>query len=142
MRLLYPNPEVKEIMAHNPDDLKYTKTHEWVRTKDGVIEVGITDFAQRQLSDITYVELPELHRHLDAGEEAVVVESIKAASDIYAPIAGTIVAINEALANAPEVINSAPFDAGWIFRMKPDHADDVDALLSAEAYEANLPAEH
>ena len=129
-------------MLHNPDDLKYTKTHEWVRKKDGVIEAGITDFAQHQLSDITYVELPELNRHLDAGEEAVVVESIKAASDVYAPIAGTIVEVNEALANTPEVINSDPFGAGWIFRMKPDHADDVDALLSAEAYEANLPAEH
>ena len=129
-------------MLHNPDDLKYTKTHEWVRTKDDVIEVGITDFAQHQLSDITYVELPELNRHLDAGEEAVVVESIKAASDVYAPIAGTIVEVNEALANTPEVINSDPFGAGWIFRMKPDNADDVDALLSAEAYEANLPSEH
>ena len=129
-------------MLHNPDDLKYTKTHEWVRTQDGVIEIGITDFAQHQLSDITYVELPEQNRHLDAGEEAVVVESIKAASDVYAPIAGTIVEVNEALAHAPEVINSDPFGAGWIFRMNPDHADDVDALLSADAYEANLPTEH
>ena len=129
-------------MLHNPDDLKYTKTHEWVRTKNGVIEAGITDFAQRQLSDITHVELPELNRHLDAGEEAVVVESIKAAAAVYAPIAGTIVEVNEALVPAPEVINSDPFGTGWIFRMNPDHADDVDALLSAEAYEANLPAEH
>lgn len=129
-------------MAHSPDDLKYTKTHEWVRSKDGLIEVGITDFAQHQLSDITYVELPELNRHLDAGEEAVVVESIKAASDVYAPIAGTIVEVNEALADTPEIINSDPFNAGWIFRMNPDNADDADALLSAEAYEADLPAEH
>jgi len=129
-------------MLPNPDDLKYTKTHEWVRTKDGVIEVGITDFAQHQLSDITYVELPELNLHLDAGEETAVVESIKAASDVYAPIAGTIVKINEALANTPDIINSDPFNAGWIFRMKPDNADDVDALLSAEAYEAKLPTEH
>ena len=129
-------------MLPNPDDLKYTKTHEWVRMKAGVIEAGITDFAQHQLSDITYVELPELNRHLDAGEEAVVVESIKAASDVYAPIAGTIVAVNEALADTPEIINSDPFGAGWIFRMNPDHADDVDALLSAEAYEADLSAEH
>jgi len=129
-------------MLHNPDELKYTKTHEWVRTKDDVIEVGITDFAQHQLSDITYVELPELDRHLDAGEEAVVVESIKAASDVYAPITGTIVEINESLAHAPEVINSDPFNAGWLFRMEPDQANDVDALLSAEAYEADLPAEH
>ena len=126
-------------MLHNPDELKYTKTHEWVRTKDDVIEVGITDFAQHQLSDITYVELPELDRHLDAGEEAVVMESIKAASDVYAPITGTIVEVNEALTHAPEVINSDPFGAGWLFRMKPDHAGDVDALLSAEEYEADLP---
>src|SRR3989339_1889759 len=113
MRPLCPNPKEKEIMLHNPDDLEYTKTHEWVRIKNGVIEVGITDFAQHQLSDITYVELPELNRHLDAGEEAAVVESIKAASDVYAPIAGTIVEVNEALTNAPEVINSDPFGAGW-----------------------------
>jgi len=129
-------------MLHNPEDLKYTKTHEWVRLKDDVLEAGITDFAQHQLSDITYVELPELNRHLDAGEEAVVVESIKAASDVYAPVAGTIVEVNEALANAPEVINSDPFGAGWLFRMEPDHADDVEGLLSAEAYEAALPDEH
>ncbi|MFA5043452.1 MAG: glycine cleavage system protein GcvH [Kiritimatiellia bacterium] len=129
-------------MPHNPDDLKYTKTHEWVRAQDGMIEVGITDFAQHQLSDITYVELPELNRRLDAGEEAVVVESIKAASDVYAPIAGTIVEVNEALANAPDLVNSDPFGAGWLFRMNPDRADDVDALLSAEAYEARLPTEH
>ena len=129
-------------MLHNPDELKYTKTHEWVRTQDDVIEAGITDFAQHQLSDITYVELPELDRHLDAGEEAVVVESIKAASDVYAPITGTIVEVNEALAHAPEVINSDPFNAGWLFRMEPDQANDVDALLSADAYEADLPIEH
>jgi len=129
-------------MLHNPDDLKYTKTHEWVRTKDGLLEVGITDFAQHQLSDITYVELPELNRHLDAGEEAVVVESIKAASDVYAPVAGTIVEVNEALTNAPEAINSDPFGEGWIFRMNPDHVNDVDALLSSDAYLAKLPAEH
>ena len=129
-------------MLHNPDDLKYTKTHEWVRTQDSVLEAGITDFAQRQLSDITYVELPELNRHLDADEETVVVESIKAASDVYAPIAGTIVEVNETLVHAPEIINSDPFNAGWLFRMEPDQANDVDALLSAEAYEADLPAEH
>lgn len=128
-------------MLHNPDDLRYTKTHEWVRMKDGMIEVGITDFAQHQLSDITYVELPELDRHLDAGEEAVVVESIKAAADVYAPIAGTVVEVNEALANTPDIINSDPFGAGWLFRMNPDHADKVDALMSAKAYEAKLPAE-
>ena len=129
-------------MLHNPEELKYTKTHEWVRTKDGLIETGITDFAQHQLSDITYVELPELNQHLNAGEEAVVVESIKAASDVYAPIAGTIVEVNVALAHGPEAINSDPFGDGWLFRMKPDHAGDVDALLSAEEYEADLPTEH
>ncbi len=128
-------------MASNPDDLKYTETHEWVRSVDGLVEVGITDFAQHQLSDITYVELPELNRHLDAGEEAVVVESIKAASDVYAPIAGTVVEINEDLTNTPEIINSDPFGEGWIFRMNPDRPDDVDALLSADAYKAKLPDE-
>lgn len=129
-------------MPHNPNDLKYTKTHEWARKQDGMVEVGITDFAQHQLSDVTYVELPELNRHLEAGEEAVVVESIKAASDVYAPIAGTVVEVNTALANTPEIINSDPFGAGWIFRMNPDNMDHLESLMPAEAYEASLPAEH
>ncbi len=129
-------------MPHNPDDLKYTKTHEWARAQDGMVEVGITDFAQRQLSDVTYVELPELNRHLEAGEEAVVVESIKAASDVYAPIAGTVVEVNTLLAKTPEIINSDPFGDGWIFRMNPDNVDNLESLMTAEAYEANLPAEH
>lgn len=128
-------------MVRNPDDLKYTKTHEWVRVRGGVVEVGITDFAQHQLSDITYVELPELDRRLQAGEEAVVVESIKAASDVYAPISGIVVEVNEDLANSPDIVNSDPFEGGWLFRMNPDHPDDVDALLSAADYEASLPVE-
>ncbi len=130
------------MTAHNPDDLKYTKTHEWVRVKDDLIEVGITDFAQHQLSDITFFEAPEIDRHLDAGEEACVVESIKAASDVYAPVAGVIEEVNEALSQKPELVNTDPFGAGWLFRMKPDHLADVEELLSADAYESALPAEH
>ncbi len=125
----------------HPQDLRYTKTHEWVRIHDQLLEVGITDFAQHQLSDITYVELPELDARFEAGEEVAVVESIKAASDIYAPIAGEIAEVNEALNDAPEVINSDPFGAGWLFRIKPDNIEDVESLLSASAYEALIPKE-
>ncbi len=128
-------------MASLPEDLKYTKTHEWVRAQGGLIEVGITDFAQHQLSDITYVELPEAGRHVEAGEETAVVESIKAASDIYAPVAGTIVELNPALADAPETINSDPYAAGWLFRMNPDAPGAADGLLSAGDYAASLPKE-
>ena len=123
----------------HPQDLRYTKTHEWVRVHDQLVEVGITDFAQHQLSDITYVDLPEPDARFEAGEEVAVVESIKAASDIYAPVAGEIAEVNAALADAPEVINSDPFGAGWLFRIKPDNLDDAEALLTAAAYEALIP---
>ena len=129
-------------MSNNPDNLKYTKTHEWVRKNGELIEVGITDFAQHQLSDVTFVDLPDVNEHFEAGEEAAVVESIKAASDIYAPVAGTVTEVNEALADTPGSVNSSPFEAGWLFRMKPDNAKDLDALMGADAYEASLPAEH
>ena len=127
--------------TNHPQDLKYTKTHEWVRVHDQLVEVGITDFAQHQLSDITYVDLPEIDARFEAGEEVAVVESIKAASDIYAPVSGEIVETNDKLADAPEVINSDPFGAGWLFRIKPDDIQDVESLLSAAAYEALIPKE-
>ncbi|MCA1809047.1 MAG: glycine cleavage system protein GcvH [Kiritimatiellia bacterium] len=124
-----------------PSDLKYTKTHEWVRLHDQMVEIGITDFAQHQLSDITYVDLPELHNRFEAGEEVVVVESIKAASDIYAPVSGEIIEVNEQLANAPDLVNNDPYGKGWLFRMKPDACGDVAGLMSADEYAATLPQE-
>lgn len=126
-------------MQAHPTDLKYTRTHEWVRRRGDGVEIGITDFAQHQLSDVTYVELPDIGRHLDAGEGAAVVESIKAASDVYAPVAGVVTEVNTALADAPGVINTDPFGAGWLFRIKPDRPADLDPLLDAAAYAATLP---
>lgn len=124
-----------------PQDLRYTKSHEWVRMTDQLAEVGITDFAQQQLSDITYVDLPEIGTRFEAGEEVAVVESIKAASDIYAPISGEIVEVNTALADSPEVINNDPCGGGWLFRIKPDNPDDVESLLTPTAYKALVSKE-
>jgi glycine cleavage system H protein len=124
-----------------PQDLRYTKSHEWVRMTDQLAEVGITDFAQQQLSDITYVDLPEIGARFEVGEEVAVVESIKAASDIYAPISGEIAEINTALADSPEVINNDPYGNAWLFRIKPDNPDDVESLLTPAAYKALVSEE-
>ena len=118
-----------------PPDLFYEKTHEWLRIDDHIATVGITDFAQEQLSDLTFVELPETGRKVEAGEEVAVLESVKAASDIYAPIDGTIVAVNSALEDTPELINEKPYDEGWLFKIEFKKEEDVDNLLSAEEYE-------
>ncbi len=119
----------------NPSDLKYTESHEWLRREaDGSYTVGITAHAQDELGELVYVELPEVGRQLTAREACCVVESTKAASDVYAPVAGSIVAINETLADAPQTVNEQPFADGWLFRIKPDNAGDVDALMSADAY--------
>lgn len=119
----------------SPQDLYYAKTHEWVRIDDDIATVGITDFAQNQLSDLTFVELPEVGSEVVAGDEVAVLESVKAASDIYAPIAGEIVEVNEALEDTPEMINNSPFDEGWLFKVRFEHEEDVDDLLSGEAYD-------
>lgn len=120
-------------MSNLPADLKYTATHEWVRINgDGTATVGITDHAQEQLGDMVFVELPELGRVLAAAEECAVVESVKAASDIYSPLAGEIVAINEALADTPELINQDPYGEGWLFRLRIDGT--LDGLMDAAAY--------
>ena len=128
-------------MANIPDDRKYTKTHEWARNDDDLIEIGITDFAQNQLSDVTYVELPEVGSHFLAGNEMVVVESIKAAADIYAPIDGTITEVNPSLTNDPSVINTDPNGEGWLVRITPDDTDDLNKLMSASDYEALIAKE-
>lgn len=129
-------------MSHLPPELKYTKTHEWARLEDdGSITVGITDHAQELLGDVVFLELPEIESQLSAGDEAGVVESVKAASDIYAPISGTIVAVNKSLTDSPETINSDPYGEGWIFRIEPVDDNDLDELLTADAYSQQVSAE-
>jgi len=129
-------------MAEFPGDLKYAKSHEWVRIEDdGTATIGISDHAQEALGDVVFVELPELELVLGVGDEAGVVESVKAASDIYAPISGTIIEINSALEDEPEIVNEAPHDKGWFFKMQPSDLKELDALLDARAYEALCESE-
>ncbi|MBI3898823.1 MAG: glycine cleavage system protein GcvH [Gammaproteobacteria bacterium] len=129
-------------MSNVPDNLKYTKSHEWVRREaDGTLVVGITDHGQEMMGDMVYVDLPESGRQVTAGKETAVVESVKAASDVYAPVAGEVIGINKALADAPETVNKDPYGEGWIFRLKPANAADLSALLDAAGYNAVLAAE-
>jgi glycine cleavage system H protein len=122
-------------MSNLPNELRYTKSHEWVRTEaDGSVTVGITDHAQGLLGDMVFIELPETEANYTAGEEIAVVESVKAASDVYSPITGEVIAINEELADAPEIINQDAFESGWMFKMQPEDAGEVDELMDAEAY--------
>ena len=122
-------------MAETPNELKYAKTHEWARLEeDGTVTVGITDFAQSELGDIVYVELPEIDVALEGGDEAGVVESVKAASDIYAPVGGTVIAVNAALEDTPEIVNEDPYGNGWFYRIDPNDVGDLDDLLDAEGY--------
>lgn len=126
-------------MSNIPAELKYVASHEWLRTEaDGTVTVGITEHAQELLGDIVFIELPEVGTELAADEQAGVVESVKAASDVYAPIEGEIVAVNQALVDAPETANSDPYGDGWFFRIKPANAADLDGLLSAEQYAAEI----
>lgn len=122
----------------DPKTLKYTKDHEWIGKDGGLYVVGITDHAQDLLGDITYVELPDVGRALAAHEEAALVESVKAASDVYAPVAGTVVEINEALGAQPELVNKEPYGMGWFLKLSGVDAAEVDKLMDAEAYEAFL----
>ena len=123
-------------MAEFPGDLKYAETHEWARIEDdGTVTVGISDHAQESLGDVVFVELPEIDAEVDAKAEAGVVESVKAASDIYAPISGTVIAINEALEDAPETVNESPYDDGWFFKLKPNDLAEMDSLMSPADYE-------
>lgn len=126
-------------MSELPGDLLYTKEHEWLRREDdGSVTVGITDHAQAALGDLVYVELPELEAELDAEGEMAVVESVKAASDVYAPISGTVVEINEVLADDPEKINADPYGDGWIVRIQPADDADESELMSPDDYQALL----
>ena len=130
-------------MSNVPAELKYTKSHEWVRREaDGTVTVGITDHAQALLGDMVFVELPEAGRALTAEEDCAVVESVKAASDVYAPIAGEVTEANSALEDSPEIVNKDPYGDGWLFKMKPADDSEIDALLDAAAYQAVAAEEH
>ncbi len=121
-----------------PAPLRYARSHEWTTQPDGdgIVTIGITDFAQDQLGDVVFVELPEVGRRVAAGEATAVVESVKTASDIYAPLAGEVVGVNDALVDAPEAINTGAFGDGWLFKLRVDDAADWAALLDADAYRA------
>lgn len=128
-------------MSNIPTDLKYTRSHEWLRSAaDGTVEIGISDHAQHALGDLVFVEVPEVGRELAAGDACAVVESVKAASDVYSPVAGTVVAVNERLSGAPELVNQDPYGAGWILRLKPSASLDGSGLLSATDYAATAAA--
>jgi glycine cleavage system H protein len=128
-------------MSNVPANLRYTKSHEWVeKLEDGTCRVGITDHAQDLLGDMVYVEVPEVGRSVKAAEECAVVESVKAASDVYSPLSGEIVEVNEALNDNPDTVNKDPYGQGWLFRLKPLNMGEWDALLDADAY-AGIAAE-
>jgi len=130
-------------MSNVPKDLRYAKSHEWAKKQaDGTVVIGITDHAQSALGDLVFVEVPKAGRKLNAGEACAVVESVKAASDVYAPIAGEVVDANGALANAPETLNQDPYGKGWMFKLKPANAADLDKLLDAAGYEKVVAESH
>ncbi|MCS3431171.1 glycine cleavage system protein GcvH [Klebsiella sp. BIGb0407] len=129
-------------MSNVPNELKYTKEHEWLREEaDGTFTVGITEHAQELLGDMVFIDLPEVGSQVSQGDDCSVAESVKAASDIYAPISGEIVEVNAELGDSPEQVNSEPYGSGWIFRIKASDASELEALLDAAAYEALLEDE-
>lgn len=126
-------------MSNVPNALKYRESHEWVRKEDdGTYTVGITEHAQELLGDMVFVDLPDVGATFAAGDDCAVAESVKAASDIYAPLSGEIVAVNEELADAPELVNSEPYAAGWLFKIKASDESELDTLLSADAYKDSI----
>ncbi|MGA4633230.1 glycine cleavage system protein GcvH [Pseudomonas solani] len=128
-------------MSNIPADLRYAPSHEWARLEaDGSVTVGISDHAQEALGDVVFVELPDVGKTLAAGQEAGVVESVKAASDIYSPVSGEVIAVNEALTETPEDVNSEPYDA-WFFKLKPANTAELDKLLDAAAYKASADSD-
>jgi glycine cleavage system H protein len=129
-------------MSHSPAELKYASSHEWARLEeDGTVTVGISDHAQEALGDVVFVELPDVGAQLAAGDEAGVVESVKAASDVYAPLTGEVVAINDLLEDAPETVNTDPYNDGWFYRVRPDDTSELGNLLSAEDYDSQCAEE-
>lgn len=129
-------------MSSIPANLRYADSHEWVLDNgDGTVTIGISDHAQQALGDVVFVELPEVGRTLAVGDEVGVIESVKAASDLYAPVAGEILAVNEALEDAPETVNESPYEEGWLMKVRLDDASALDDLLDADAYQAVTAAE-
>jgi len=129
-------------MSEMPDDLRYSRNHEWVRANDdGSVTIGITDHAQDQLGDLVYVEVPEPGREVEADEACAVVESVKAASDVYAPIAGTVTEANEALADTPEAVNQDAYGEGWLIKLKPSSSDALADLMGVDAYREFVASE-
>ncbi|WP_341503035.1 glycine cleavage system protein GcvH [Gallaecimonas sp. GXIMD4217] len=129
-------------MSNIPNELKYASSHEWVRKEgDGTYTVGITEHAQELLGDMVFVELPEVGSEVNAGDDVAVAESVKAASDVYTPLTGEIVAVNEALEDAPETVNSDPYGDGWLFRVKASDEGELEDLLDAEGYQAVIEEE-
>jgi glycine cleavage system H protein len=126
------------MKSNVPAELKYTRSHEWLRREGDVATVGITDHAQRELTDVVFVELPAVGRVLKAGETCAVVESVKTASDIYAPVSGEVIETNSAVVKDPALVNSDPYGAGWFFKMRLAQPAEVESLLSAEAYQAQI----
>lgn len=124
-----------------PKELRYGKTHEWLRQEGEEATVGITDYAQDQINDVVFVELPQLETGLEVGKEFAVIESVKAAFDIYAPVSGKVIGINEELANNPGLVNSDPYGAGWLVKIKLNDVEELDKLLSADEYERFLEKE-
>ncbi|WP_202742273.1 glycine cleavage system protein GcvH [Acinetobacter calcoaceticus] len=123
---------------NHPSELKYARTHEWVKIEGDLVITGITDHAQDELGDLVYVETPEVGHQVTAGEQAGVVESVKTASDIHAPISGTVVEVNTDLEDDPDFVNDDPYGKGWIYKIKPDNIADVEKLLTNAEYEAGL----
>jgi glycine cleavage system H protein len=129
-------------MSEIPANLKYTRDHEWVRLEDdGLITLGITDHAQQALGELVYVELPEVDQQLTPGDACAVVESVKAASDVYSPFSGTVAEVNDALEAEPERVNGKPYEDGWLLKIRPDSAGELEEMMDAEAYEQFLAAE-
>ena len=122
-----------------PQELLYTKSHEWISFENGIATIGITDFAQHQLSDLTFVELPDSGRTVSSGDEVAVVESVKAAADVYAPISGDIVEVNNALEDDPEIVNRDAFGEGWIFKINVSNESEIDELMDADSYQEICP---
>jgi len=129
-------------MSNTPDDRKYASSHEWALLEDdGTVRVGITDHAQEALGDLVFVELPEVGQNVGKGDECSVVESVKAASDIYSPVSGEIIAVNDSLEDSPELVNEAPYDDGWLFVIQPVDVSELDEMLDTEAYQQSIDDE-
>lgn len=129
-------------MSNIPSELRYAKSHEWVRVEeDGSLVIGISDHAQDQLGDVVYVELPDVDQILSVGDEAGVVESVKAASDVYAPVSGEVIEVNPLLEDDPEIINSQPYEDGWFYRLQPSDAAELDDLMTPDDYSHFINAE-